>query len=142
MTSMERSGDINQQGSGTSIAHSGVGDINVKIGSATFTFGSKLEAGAAPSPASVNQTLPRDIREFTGRDDELQILLEAIEHEVGGGKPVLICAVDGMAGVGKTTLAVHVAHLLAARFPDGQLFMRLHAHSLEREPVDPFDALA
>ena len=100
-----------------------------------------VSAGAA-SPASVRRTLPRDIPEFTGRDEELQALLNAVEEGTKTGKPVLICAIDGMAGVGKTTLAVHAAHRLASRFPDGQLFVPLHAHAREQQPVEPGDALA
>jgi hypothetical protein len=53
-----------------------------------------------------------------------------------------ICAIDGMAGIGKTTLAVHAAHQLADRFLDGQLFLPLHAHTPGQRPVDPADALA
>ena len=44
--------------------------------------------------------------------------------------------------MGKTTLAVHVAHRLAGRFPDGQFFVPLHAHTAGQQPVDPADALA
>ena len=51
-------------------------------------------------------------------------------------------AIDGMAGVGKTTLAVHAAHRLTGRFPDGQFFLSLHAHTPGQRPVDPADALA
>ena len=46
-----------------------------------------------------------------------------------------------MAGIGKTTFAVHAAHQLAIRFPDGQIFLRLHAHTAGQRPVDPADAL-
>ena len=52
-----------------------------------------------------------------------------------------IHAIDGMAGIGKTTLAVHAAHQLAERFPDGQFFLPLHAHTPGQRPVDPADAL-
>ena len=47
-----------------------------------------------------------------------------------------------MAGIGKTTLAVHAAHRLAASFPDGQFFLPLHAHTPGQRPVQPADALA
>ena len=40
-----------------------------------------------------------------------------------------IHAIDGMAGIGKTTFAVHAAHRLAGSFPDGQFFLPLHAHT-------------
>ena len=53
-----------------------------------------------------------------------------------------IYAIDGMAGIGKTTLAVHAAHRLAGRFPDGQMFLPLHGHTPGQRPVDPADALA
>src|SRR5262249_58110876 len=53
-----------------------------------------------------------------------------------------IYAIDGMAGIGKTTFAVHAAHRLAGRFPDGQFFLPLHAHTAGQSPVDPADALA
>ena len=50
-------------------------------------------------------------------------------------------AIDGMAGVGKTTLAVHAAHQLAEMFPDGQFFLPLHAHTPGQGRVDPADGL-
>ena len=53
-----------------------------------------------------------------------------------------IHAIDGMAGIGKTTFAVHAAHRLAGRFPDGQFFLPLHGHTAGQRPVDPADALA
>lgn len=54
----------------------------------------------------------------------------------------MISAIDGMAGVGKTTLAVHAGHQLAERFPDGQLFIDLHGYTRGMPPREPADALA
>ncbi|WP_409495063.1 BTAD domain-containing putative transcriptional regulator [Amycolatopsis sp. cmx-11-12] len=78
--------------------------------------------------------LPYDVPDFTGREHELRRLLDAVRL----GRPVVV---DGMAGVGKTSLAVHAAHRLAADFPDGQLFVDLHGHSPAREPLPPEAAL-
>ena len=52
-----------------------------------------------------------------------------------------IHAIDGMAGIGKTSFAVHAAHRLAGRFPDGQFFLPLHSHTAGHRPVDPADGL-
>ena len=88
------------------------------------------------------RTLPRDIATFTGREAEIDQVMRALTDSVGPGSVVSIHAIDGMAGVGKTAFAVHVAHRLAPRFPDGQLFVRLHAHTPGQPPVDPAEALA
>ncbi|MFC3455089.1 AfsR/SARP family transcriptional regulator [Amycolatopsis speibonae] len=87
-----------------------------------------------PEYGKVRCFLPYDVPDFTGREDEIRRLLDAVRL----GRPV---AVDGMAGVGKTSLAVHAAHRLAADFPDGQLFLDLHGHSPAREPLTPEAAL-
>jgi len=98
-------------------------------------------SGTAPRApaAAATQTLPRDIGSFTGREPELARLLAGV---TAGDGPAGIHAIDGMAGIGKTTLAVHAAHRLAGRFPDGQFFLPLHAHTPGRPPVSPADALA
>src|SRR5215813_12094840 len=100
--------------------------------------------GEAPGAftAAATRALPRDAASFTGREGELARLLEALTPKAAGGVVLGIHAIDGMAGIGKTTLAVHAAHRLAESFPDGQFFLPLHAHTLGQRPVDPADALA
>lgn len=94
-----------------------------------------------PPPAvAAARTLPHDIATFTGRDRELARLADSVMAARSNGS-VGIVAINGMAGVGKTALAVHAAHLMAARFPDGQLFVDLHAHTAGQAPVSPADAL-
>ena len=103
------------------------------------------EAGDGPlgGLAAVTRTLPRDIAAFTGRAAELERLMAGAVADGGAGRGVVgICAIGGMAGIGKTTLAVHAAHQLAEHFPDGQVFLPLHAHTPGQRPVDPADALA
>jgi len=103
--------------------------------------GSAAAAGDG-SAAAATQTLPRDIGSFTGRETDLALLLETLADATDGGGTVAIHAIDGMAGIGKTTFAVHAAHEFAGGFPDGQFFLPLHAHTPGQRPVDPADALA
>jgi DNA-binding SARP family transcriptional activator/Flp pilus assembly protein TadD len=84
--------------------------------------------------------LPRDVTDFTGRTGEIAGLVETLDRAPGG--TVVLSAIDGMAGIGKTALAVHAAHQLTTRFPDGQLFLDLHGHTPGTPPIDPAAALA
>ena len=97
---------------------------------------------ARAGAAAATRTLPRDVASFTGRQAELAQLLGALAGVAASGGVVGIHAIDGMAGIGKTTFAVHAAHRLAGDFPDGQFFLPLHAHTPGQRPVDPADALA
>src|SRR5215831_16650827 len=69
----------------------------------------------AAAPAT--RALPRDIAAFTGRQAELAQLVGTLAAVAAGSGVVSIHAIDGMAGIGKTTLAVHAAHRLAGSFP-------------------------
>jgi tetratricopeptide (TPR) repeat protein/transcriptional regulator with XRE-family HTH domain len=105
---------------------------------ATVRRGSALGSFAA----TATRGLPRDIASFTGRRAELDQLAEGLDYLATGGGVVGICAIGGMAGIGKTTFAVHAAHRLAGSFPDGQFYLPLHAHTRGQRPVDPADALS
>jgi tetratricopeptide (TPR) repeat protein/DNA-binding XRE family transcriptional regulator len=89
-----------------------------------------------PNVAVPPYELPPDIGPFVGRSRELAKLV----GEVGGA--VTVHVITGMGGIGKTALAVHTAHELAARFPDGQIFLRLSGHTPGEQPARPADALA
>jgi tetratricopeptide (TPR) repeat protein len=112
------------------------------IGSARAQSGAAAPGRVPGGAAAATRTLPRDIASFTGRQHELAELVDAAAGAARPGGVVGIAAVGGMAGVGKTALAVHAAHRLADRFPAGQIFLPLHGHTPGRRPVDPGDALA
>jgi tetratricopeptide (TPR) repeat protein/transcriptional regulator with XRE-family HTH domain len=103
--------------------------------------GGRRDRDAEPGPAAATRTLPRDVASFTGRVRELNDLLTAVSPGRLSGRTMAVHAIDGMAGVGKTAFAVHAAHRLAPQFPDGQLFLELHAHTAGQRPVSPMDAL-
>ncbi|KAB8194714.1 tetratricopeptide repeat protein [Nonomuraea phyllanthi] len=93
--------------------------------------------GPGPGPAGVvPRQLPADVAVFVGRAREL-----ALVDEARAGDALVITAIDGMGGVGKTALAVHAAHRLAGRFPDGQLYVNLQGYA-PGPPLSPMQALA
>ncbi|WP_175541502.1 ATP-binding protein [Streptomyces aidingensis] len=94
--------------------------------------------GRAPAPVTALRTLPRDAAAFTGRQTEVDRLLTA----GGQSGAVTIHTVDGMPGVGKTALVIHVARRLADHYPDGQIILRLHAHTPGQRRADPAEVLA
>ncbi|WP_336207159.1 AfsR/SARP family transcriptional regulator [Nonomuraea sp. LPB2021202275-12-8] len=81
----------------------------------------------------VPRELPGDLPTFTGRLAELKQLISPVH--------AAIVAIDGMAGIGKTALAVHAGHRLADRFPDGQVFIDLHGFTRGVRQVEPDHAL-
>jgi DNA-binding SARP family transcriptional activator len=91
---------------------------------------------AAPSspsaPVPVPAQLPADVAHFTGRAGQLDALTALAQKT---GSAVVITAIGGTAGIGKTALAVHWAHQVAASFPDGQLYVNLRGFDPTGTPV-------
>jgi tetratricopeptide (TPR) repeat protein len=89
------------------------------------------------TPVGGSRQLPPDLATFTGREGNLKQLLETAAS--GTSATVVISAVEGMAGVGKTQLAVHAAHQLvrAGHFADVALYANLRGFDPERSPIDP-----
>ncbi len=90
----------------------------------------------APRPTAVPRQLPAPPAAFVGRDEELKHLHCALDAS-GEATAVVISALAGSGGIGKTWLALHWAHRNADRFPDGQLFVDLRGFSPTDDPVDP-----
>ncbi|MEU0791954.1 helix-turn-helix domain-containing protein [Amycolatopsis sp. NPDC005961] len=105
------------------------GDDRAEFAAAAARPGSP--AGAAVVP----RELPGGVAAFTGREAELDRVLGLLGESRQGG----VVAVAGMAGVGKTALALEAGHRLARRFPDGSLHLDLRGHAAD--PPDPLDLL-
>src|SRR5262249_19855268 len=98
-------------------------------------------AAARPGPGHpVPAQLPADIGGFTGREDHLARLDAVLPKRGEARAAVTICAIAGTAGVGKTALAVHWAHRVRDKFPDGQLYVNLRGYASD-SPVRPLEAL-
>jgi DNA-binding SARP family transcriptional activator/tetratricopeptide (TPR) repeat protein len=95
---------------------------------------------AAPPMQGAPNLLPADIADFTGRDEQVA---QIQRHLAGTGEStrfaVPVAVLVGKGGIGKTTLAVHAAHVVADHFADGQLFADLHGTS--GHPVSPAQVL-
>lgn len=93
-----------------------------------------------PRSPGIPGELIADISEFTGRDDEVAQVLSLLKRqEDEQATAVVVSAVSGQGGVGKTALAVHVAHLARQDFPDGQLHINLRG--AEADSLDPAEVL-
>lgn len=97
----------------------------------------RTEPTAGRSPAQ----LPPDLRAFAGRTEQLRSLDGLLPDPEAPPGPVVIAAVVGMAGVGKTALAVHWAHRVADRFPGGQLYLNLRGFDPGGQTMDPAEAI-
>jgi DNA-binding SARP family transcriptional activator len=118
-----------------------VGELHQQI-----LAGDSLPAGQSAAMVPVAQVMPRqlppDVSHFTGRAAELD-RLDAVLGTSGAAMParVMITAINGMPGVGKTALAIRWAHRMVSRFPDGQLYASLRGHAAVG-PADPLAVLA
>jgi DNA-binding SARP family transcriptional activator/tetratricopeptide (TPR) repeat protein len=96
-----------------------------------------LEPGTVLAPVTRPAQLPAAVAHFAGRDDQLRRLDTRLEPD----QAVVITALNGTAGVGKTTLAVHWAHRVAGRFPDGQLYVDLRGFDPSGSVMPPSEAI-
>jgi tetratricopeptide (TPR) repeat protein/transcriptional regulator with XRE-family HTH domain len=104
------------------------------------------DAAASDGPEGTGSTVPRQlpvaVPSLTGRAAELQTLTRLLDQG-GADAPgtVVISAIGGTAGVGKTALAVHWAHQVAGRFADGQLYVNLRGFDPSGTPAEPSEAI-
>lgn len=93
----------------------------------------KVPARSSGAP----QQLPPALSDFTGRTEDVEGLLALVRNPQRAAPGIVLSAIGGMGGVGKTALAVQVAHLAADAFPDGQLYLNLRGGS-----ADPISSVA
>ncbi|HXT90557.1 MAG TPA: BTAD domain-containing putative transcriptional regulator, partial [Trebonia sp.] len=107
--------------------------------------GNRRRAPVRPRAAATVPMMPKQLpagpRSFVGRAGELAALSALAEGDLTRAGGVAIAALTGMAGIGKTALAVHWAHQVADRFPDGQLFVNLRGSGPSGMPVMATDAV-
>ena len=95
------------------------------------------EPAAAVRPAQ----LPLDLASFSGRDEHVERLTGYLRGRDGARRATRVGVVVGMGGVGKTCLAVHCAHLVADRFPDGQLYVNMRGFDPSATALSPWEAV-
>ncbi|WP_446046316.1 AfsR/SARP family transcriptional regulator [Streptomyces olivaceus] len=105
-----------------------------------------VRQGGPPESVAGEETvrpaqLPADLFAFTGREGELARAQTLLPGEGELPSTVLISAIGGMAGVGKTALAVHLAHRITERYPDGQLYINLRGSDPAGSMVSPSEAV-
>lgn len=99
-------------------------------------------AGSTEGTTATPRELPADVAGFTGRADQLRELDDLLPNDTAVEPALLVVsAIAGTAGVGKTALAVRWAHRVTDRFPDGELFLNLRGYAAQ-SPLRPIEALA
>jgi len=99
-------------------------DGELLLAAGTGPSGSASARLSPPAPV-VPRQLPTATRHFTGRAEALEALGALAAEAAGESQATVISVIDGTAGIGKTTLALHFAHKVAEQFPDGQLYVNL-----------------
>jgi tetratricopeptide (TPR) repeat protein len=89
----------------------------------------------------IPRQLPVGPRHFVGREAELTALNQVVQETAEGAGTVVISAINGTAGIGKTAMAVRWAHQVADRFTDGQLYVNLRGFDPASEPMAPAEAV-
>ncbi|MEV4019818.1 BTAD domain-containing putative transcriptional regulator [Nonomuraea angiospora] len=110
-------------------------DPATELGHAGRSAGEPEDVPAPPVPAE----LPADLVSFTGRGAELARAYETLRATESGGSR--ICQITGLGGVGKSSLAIHIAHAVAGDFPDGQLYINLHGDTPHTRAAQPAEAV-
>jgi DNA-binding SARP family transcriptional activator/tetratricopeptide (TPR) repeat protein len=137
MSNAVRTGDLGPMTSGADDRRAAA--MTVPVATSVPVSAAGEPAGPAPG---VPAQLPAGIADFTGRQSQAASLYEALASPWAGDGPgtVPVVVVAGAAGLGKTTLAVHVAHQVRHLFPDGQLYVNLSGAS--GQPARPAEVLA
>jgi DNA-binding SARP family transcriptional activator len=108
---------------------------------APASAGSDRDRGQSGTDPAVPRQLPPAVPRFAGRAAELAALTRMQDQAASAGGTVVISAIDGTAGIGKTALAVHWAHQVASRFPAGQLYVNLRGFGPSDAPVTAAEAM-
>jgi tetratricopeptide (TPR) repeat protein len=101
----------------------------------------KIAAGRRARAEAVPKQLPPAVAHFVGRAGELAMLTELLHGRAASDGTVVISAMSGTAGVGKTALALYWAHQVADRFPDGQLYVNLRGFDPSGQVMGPAEAV-
>jgi DNA-binding SARP family transcriptional activator/Flp pilus assembly protein TadD len=126
-----------QAGSGPGPASAGSGPGDAGAGG-----GPRAPTVSPAAGAVVPRLLPAPAAHFAGRQSELTALSRLLGEDGAQARgTVVISAIGGTAGVGKTALALHWAHRVADLFPDGQLYVNLRGFDPSGTPVTPADAV-
>lgn len=109
--------------------------LGLKVVAAPSSIGTPAGAQTENRPAR----LPLDIADFAGRDRDVSRLIELLLPQPESVTRRVACVLSGMAGVGKTALAVRVAHRMSEHYPSGRIYVDLRGYG--PHPIEPVDAL-